>query len=107
MIQVAHEVVQSSASGSSLYSLASNSTVMVLGPLNPTLPITKLDAPSTIGVCSNLFLDGSRTTGSGGRALRYNFSTSNENAYNVTQSEYYEMDESLFHAPQHRSAILF
>ena len=78
----------SSSSRASLFSLPLNSTVTVTHPLNPVRPTTALDAPSLIGVCADLFLDGSRTTGSGGRALTYNFSTSNTMGFeNVTKGK--------------------
>jgi hypothetical protein len=66
-------MLQTSASSASLYTM--NETFKVLGPLSPTVPVISLQASSTlVGVCDNLILDGSSSSGSGGRVMTYNYS---------------------------------
>jgi hypothetical protein len=68
-------VFKSSATGASLYTM--NQTFAVGQPANAIYPQLSLKASSTaVGVCDDLILDGSSSTGSGGRALTYNFSVS-------------------------------
>jgi len=66
-------VFQTTSSTASLFTM--NETFIVGQPSSPTIPVIDLSASSTsVGVCDDLILDGSSSTGSGGRALTYNFS---------------------------------
>jgi hypothetical protein len=52
-----------------------NTTFRVLKPDKPVVPKSVLTASSqAVGVCSDLMLDGSTSSGSGGRALNYEYS---------------------------------
>ena len=52
-----------------------NASVHVEHPLVPVIPVVILSASSSIvGVCDDLILDGSGSSGSGGRDMQYNFS---------------------------------
>eukprot|EP01083_Nonionella_stella_P122431 368343_1 len=66
-------VLQTSAVSASLYTM--NETFAVGQPLNPTVPAVTLSASALeVGVCDDLVLDGSSSTGSGGRLMTYNYS---------------------------------
>jgi hypothetical protein len=68
-------VLQSSAIGASLYTV--NETIVVKQPIVPTVPAVTLSPSSySVGVCDDLTLDASSSTGSGGRSMVYNFSVS-------------------------------
>jgi len=65
--------LQTSSSSASLFTM--NETFVVDQPLVPTIPVVSLVASSEfIGVCDDLILNGAGTTGSGGRAMIYNYS---------------------------------
>jgi len=69
------DVTLQAADSASLYT--TNETFAVGLPLVPTVPQVALSASALkVGVCDDLTLDGSATTGSGGRAMTYNFSVS-------------------------------
>jgi hypothetical protein len=79
---------QSSASSATLFTM--NETFVVATPSSPTVPSVVLTASSTyVSVCDDLKLDGSSTTGSGGRAMTYNFSvvpgSPGSEVYNVSE----------------------
>ena len=54
--------------------LAFNQSIAILGPDTPTVPVITLNAPTAVGVCDNIKLDASATSGSGGRRMAFNYS---------------------------------
>jgi len=71
--------LQTSSSSASLFTM--NETFIVGQPLSATIPSVTLSASSTsVGVCDDLMLDGSSSTGSGGRSMAYNFSVTPGNS---------------------------
>ena len=61
-------LLKNSFASSTLY--ATNVTDRFFTPPTAVAPATVLSAPSTIGLCDDLLVDGSLTSGSGGRALK-------------------------------------
>ena len=53
--------------------LAFNQSTLIVGPDNPTEPAITINAPSAIGICDDLKLDASATSGSGGRSMNFNY----------------------------------
>ena len=86
-IHIKNLVVQSSLDSASLF--ATSQSFAVAQPSVPTVPSVALVASSTtVGRCDDLVLDGSSTTGSGGRDLTYEFEVapvSGGSVENVTQ----------------------
>jgi len=73
LITFKDNTLQSSAASASLFT--TNETFSVGLPSVPTIPKALLSASALkVGVCDDLTLDGSATTGSGGRSMIYNFS---------------------------------
>ena len=76
--------IKASALGSSLY--LTNSEVPVGNPRTGTEVAVVLSGPSKHGVCDDVKLDGSMTTGSGGRPLSYVFSSVSKALANSSSS---------------------
>ena len=53
--------------------LAFNQSIAILGPDTPTVPSIAINVPTAVGVCDNLKLDASATSGSGGRRMAFNY----------------------------------
>ena len=83
--------IKASAAGSSLG--LTNATVPVDTPLSPTHVDVVLSGAATVGVCDDIKLDGSMTTGSGGRPLQYSFSSDTELLANCS-SDFKESNEA-------------
>jgi hypothetical protein len=67
--------IQSAYASASLFT--TNQSVVIGQPINPTKPVASLVVSSArLSVCSDLLLDASASSGSGGRALKYNFTVS-------------------------------
>ena len=84
-----NSTIQSSDDAASLFSHY-NLTVMTVAvgyPDNPVNPVVVMASPDSIGACDPLTLDGSMTSGSGGRAMTYEFSVtgSEERLENITR----------------------
>jgi len=62
------KMLKNSFAASTLY--ANNVTDRFYAPPSAVAPVAILSAPSTIGSCDDLLVDGSLTSGSGGRALK-------------------------------------
>jgi hypothetical protein len=72
-ITLLDNVLQSATTGASLYTM--NETFVVDQPSSAVVPSISLSASSaSIGVCDDLTLDGSKSSGSGGREMTYTFS---------------------------------
>ena len=88
-LMIRDRVLQSSSSSASLYTMSES--FVVAQPTLPTVPRAVLSASSRlVGLCNDLSLDGSASTGSGGRDLSYRFSlvmASNEgSSENITKA---------------------
>jgi hypothetical protein len=80
--------LKTSISGASLYTM--NETFTIKQPLTPTVPKISLAVSSTyVGICDDLTVYASTSSGSGGRAMTYNFSVvpgnSISSVYNVSE----------------------
>jgi hypothetical protein len=81
-ISLLDNVIQTSSSTASLFTM--NETFIVGLPLSPTIPSVTLSASSSsVGVCDDLTLDASSSSGSGGRAMSYNFSVVSGNGFSI------------------------
>jgi len=67
MIVLQNNLLKSSDPKSSSFS--NGLSTPILAPSNPVLAVAIVSAPATVGLCSPLTLDGSLSTGGGGRAL--------------------------------------
>jgi len=75
LITFKDDTLQVATTSASLFT--TNETFAVGLPSVPTVPKVALAASAlAVGVCDDLTLDGSATTGSGGRSMTYNFSVS-------------------------------
>jgi hypothetical protein len=80
--------LKTSISGASLYTM--NETFTIKQPLTPTVPKISLAVSSTyVGICDDLTVYASTSSGSGGRTMTYNFSVvpgnSISSVYNVSE----------------------
>ena len=74
--------LKSSAAGASLRTV--NESFFVGQPLVPTVPTVSLSPSSTaVGLCDDLVLDGSASSGSGGRAPIYGFTVASVSGHDV------------------------
>ena len=72
-LMIRDQVLKNSLSSASLFTMSAS--FVVAQPALPTVPRAVLSASSSlVGLCDDLSLDGSATTGSGGRDLSYHFS---------------------------------
>ena len=71
VVRLADDMVRSSDAAASLRAM--NQTTVILGPNSPTLPTIAINSPSAVGVCDDLKIDASSTSGSGGRTMKFNY----------------------------------
>jgi hypothetical protein len=107
VLSLRDHVLQTSTSGASLFS--TNESFVVEQPLSATIPSVSLAvSSSTVGVCDDLTLDGSQSSGSGGRLMTYNFSvvplTASSKVANV--SEWLNIVNSLNSGYGHYRAVV-
>ena len=63
--------LRSSFAGASL--VTTNASAPIDTPRSPVAPVAAISAPDVLGLCDTLVLDAALSSGSGGRALRYNW----------------------------------
>ncbi|CAM9609510.1 unnamed protein product, partial [Discosporangium mesarthrocarpum] len=68
-ILLLNDVLQSSNVRATLFS--NDQAVTVDSPANPVTVVSEVNAPAWIGICEDLILDGSSSSGSGGRLLEF------------------------------------
>uniref|UniRef100_A0A7S2CQ39 PKD/REJ-like domain-containing protein n=2 Tax=Florenciella parvula TaxID=236787 RepID=A0A7S2CQ39_9STRA len=81
VITIAETLLQSDGEVVSLFS--TSQALEVAMPNNPTYPVVVVTSPDTLGLCDSMVLDGSSTSGSGGRDMTYNF-TSTDSVSNIS-----------------------
>ena len=81
VITIAETLLQSDGEVVSLFS--TSQALAVAMPDNPTYPVVVVTSPDTLGLCDSMVLDGSSTSGSGGRDMTYNFA-STESVSNIS-----------------------
>jgi len=75
--------LQSSSASASLFTRMSNFTVAA--PLSPKVPVVGLKASGqSVGRCDDLILDGSSSSGSGGRSMNYVYSVATVSGHGVS-----------------------
>ncbi|CAM9385331.1 unnamed protein product, partial [Phaeothamnion confervicola] len=72
IVYLIDSIIKSSDYFAILYS--NDQSAIVLDPDDPTSVVVSLSAPTSVSLCDSLVLDGSLTTGSGGRDLTYSWS---------------------------------
>ena len=81
-ISIKDRVLQTSADGASLFTM--NETLAVDQPEHPTTPNVYLSASSSaVGRCDALTLDGSGSSGSGGREMKFTWAASAASAHSI------------------------